>query len=304
MIGWILGAYKKDSQGHKTYNHSKTRIIEEASKMGIDIVVYHPDDFEIIIGENGRERLLVEGQAPERLPDFVLPMTGAKISSFGLAVIHHLEHLGIRCFNDSRSIKMCKDKLYSQQAFAEHNLPVPRSMLARCGVKIDLVEKHIGFPVVVKALSGLQGKGVFLSDTKKNLKDLLQLVESINPESNLLLQEFISFSKGTDLRVITINDKAVACMRRVGDQEGFKANLAIDGSVGESYELTPQIEEIAVAAAKAVGLDIGGIDLLFTENGFKICEANLSPGLRGVEAASGVNIAKQILEHVQAQLAK
>tara|TARA_Y100001960_G_C14764507_1_gene876118 strand:+ start:2064 stop:2996 length:933 start_codon:yes stop_codon:yes gene_type:complete len=304
MIGWILGAYNKDSEGNKTFNHSKTRVIEEAKKMGIELLVFHPDDFEIIIGENGRERLLVDGLAPEKLPDFVLPMTGAKISSFGLAVIHHLEHLGIRCFNNSKSIKMCKDKLYSQQAFAENNLPVPRSMLARCGVKIDLVEKHIGFPVVVKALSGLQGKGVFLSDSKKNLKDLLQLVESINPESNLLLQEFISFSKGMDLRVITIKDQAVACMKRVGDKEGFKANLAIEGSVGEAHELTPEIAEVAVAAAQAVGLDIGGIDLLFTENGFKICEANLSPGLKGVEAASGVNIAKKILEHVVAELNK
>jgi gamma-F420-2:alpha-L-glutamate ligase len=304
MIGWIIGSYSLDAEGNKTFNHSKTRILEEAKKMGIELEVHCPDDFEIIIGENGRERLLINGLAPKQMPNFVLPMTGAKITSFGLAVIHHLEHLGIRCFNNSKSIKMCRDKLYSQQAFAENNLPVPRSMLSRAGVDVDLIEKHIGFPVIVKTLSGLQGKGVFLSESKKNLKDLLELVESVSPDCNLLLQEFVSFSKGVDLRVITIADKAVACMKRVGDKEGFKANLAINGSSAESFELTPEIEEIAVSAAKAVGLDIGGIDLLFTENGFKICEANLSPGLKGIESASGVNVAKQILEHVVSQLNK
>lgn len=304
MIGWILGSYNINSDGEKVLNHSKTRIIEEANKMGISISVHCPDDFEIIIGENGRERLLVNGVAPEKLPDFVLPMTGSKITNFGLAVIHHLEHLGIRCFNNSKSIKICKDKLYSQQIFAENNLSTPRSMLARCPIDIDLVEKHIGYPLVVKALSGLQGKGVYLSETKKNFRDLMQLVESIDPNCNLLLQEFISYSKGTDLRVITIDGQAVACMRRIGEDGDFKANFSIKGARVEPFEITPEVAELAVAASNAIGLDIGGIDLLFTEKGFKICEANLSPGLKGIEFASGVNIAKKILEYVKKELSK
>jgi gamma-F420-2:alpha-L-glutamate ligase len=302
MIGWILGSYSKNTDGSYILDYSKQRILDAASQLGIEMQVYSTDDFEIIVGDNISGSLLIKGEKPAYFPDFILPMMGAKITNFGLAVIHHLEHLGIKCFNDSKSIKICKDKLYSQQIFAENKLPIPKTMLSKCPINVDLVENNIGFPLVVKPISGSQGSGVFLSDNKRSFKDLMQLIENIDQKANLVLQEFISFSKGFDLRVFTINYEAVAGMKRTGAEGDFKANFSIEGSKVEKIKLTPEIKELAENVARSIGLKIGGIDLLFTEDGFKICEANFSPGLKGIEKTNDIDIATRVLEFIQGEM--
>jgi len=196
---------------------------------------------------------------------------------------------------------MVKDKLFTQQILAQKNFPVPKTMLVKSPIDIDLVEKYIGFPVVVKTLSGSQGKGVYLSENKKSFKDLMQLIESTNPNLNIILQEFIKDSFGRDLRVFTIGGRAVACMERRATDGEFKANFSAGGEVYE-YKLTPEIEWLATEVSRVLGLEIAGVDLLFHGNHFKICEVNSSPGFEGLEKCCKVDIPREIYRYLKIRL--
>lgn len=207
---------------------------------------------------------------------------GAGTTYFTLAIIRQMERLGIHIVNSSHSIETVKDKLYSQQILAQNNLPVPKTMLVKFPINVDLVELNLGFPVVVKTLSGSQGSGVFLAENKRMFEDLMELIEATNKTSNVILQEFIKASKGIDLRVFTLGGRAIACFKRINKEGGFKANFSAGGSV-EPYEITPEIEWLATQTSNILNLDMAGIDLLFDENHFKICEANSSPGFEGLE---------------------
>ncbi|MBU1535561.1 RimK family alpha-L-glutamate ligase, partial [Myxococcota bacterium] len=217
------------------------------------------------------------------------------------AVIRHLERLGVHTVNSSVAIDTVKDKLFSQQILAENNLPVPRTILVKFPINVDLVEKHLGFPVIVKTIYGAQGKGVFMADDRNQFIDMMSLVEVTNEKANIILQEYIEESRGRDLRVFTIGGRAVACMQRISNQ-GFKANYSQGGRV-EPYEMTPEIEYLATSASRIMGLDIAGVDLLFDKNGtFKVCEINSAPGFHGLEEACGINIPQEVFHYLRIRL--
>ncbi|SMB81157.1 gamma-F420-2:alpha-L-glutamate ligase [Desulfonispora thiosulfatigenes DSM 11270] len=298
MKGWIL--YKQTTVDLKPEMYEINRFVEEAEKMDIEIDVLSPDQIDLMVTREDRKSILVDGQISP-LPDFVLPRMGAGTTYFALAVIRHLERLGVPCFNTSAATEIVKDKLFSQQILAEKNLPVPKTMLVKFPVNEDLVEKFIGFPVVIKTLSGSQGKGVFLSDNKKSFVDLMHLIEATNSAFNVILQEFIEDSYGKDLRVFTIGGRAIACMERNAVEDGFKANFSSGGSVG-SYEITPEIAWLATEAARISGLDIAGVDLLFDGDHFKICEVNSSPGFEGLESCCNVNIPLEVFNYLRIRM--
>lgn len=191
-----------------------------------------------------------------------------------------------------------KDKLFTQQILAEKNLPVPKTMLMKLPIDSELVENQIGFPVVIKAISGSQGKGVFLPEKKEHLTDLIHLIELTNPKFNLILQEFIKSSYGRDLRVFVIGGRIVGCMERMAQDKGFKANFSAGGKVKE-HEITPEIEWLATEASRVLGLDIAGVDLLFDEDHFKICEVNSSPGFQGLQSCCKVNTPQEIYHYMK-----
>lgn len=209
-----------------------------------------------------------------------------------------MERLGVPCINSSHPIEIVKDKLYTQQILAENNFPFPKTMLAKFPINIDLIEKNIGFPAVIKTLSGTQGKGVFLSNTKASFKDLMQLIEITNSKLNIIIQEFVKDSYGRDLRVLIVGGRAIACMERTAASEGFKSNFSDGGTVKE-YQLTPEIEWLATEACKITGLEIAGVDLLFDGEHYKICEINSSPGFRGIESCCDINVAKEIFKYLK-----
>jgi len=293
--GWIL--YKDSASTLRPEAYEVHRFIEVAKTENIELEVFKPDQFDLTVTREDKQSLLVN-DASVSLPDFMLPRMGAGTTYFALAIIRHLERLGVYCVNSSQSIETVKDKLYTNQILSENNLPVPKTMLVKFPVNINLVEKHLGFPVVVKTLTGTQGSGVFLSETKSGFKDLMQLIAVTNKRANIILQEFITSSRGRDLRVITIGGRVVGCMQRIAKDGGFKANFSSGGRV-EQFAITPEIEWMATQTSKILGLEIAGIDLLFDGDHFKICEANSSTGFEGMESCCDVNIASEIFNFLR-----
>lgn len=298
MRGWII--YKENARLLRQEAYEIHRLVEAAKEENIDIEVFSPDQFELTVTRDDEKSILIDG-VKHPLPDFVLPRMGAGTTYFALAIIRHLERLGVYCINSSEAIETVKDKLFAQQILAEKNLPTPDTMLVKFPVNVDLVEKHIGFPVVVKTLSGSQGSGVFLSKSVEEFEDLIQLIESTNPKANIILQQFVKASHGRDLRVFTIGGRAVACMERSSNGGKFKANVSAGGN-SKSHPITPEIEWLATQTANVLGLDVAGIDLLFDEEHYKICEANSSPGFEGLETTTDMNIAKEILHFIRIRL--
>ncbi|MGC9311146.1 MAG: ATP-grasp domain-containing protein [Sediminispirochaetaceae bacterium] len=298
MLGWIL--YRAGETDLKPEMYEIQRFLAEARSENIELRILKPEQIDLIVTQEDRRSILVEGKH-EPLPDFVLPRMGAGTTYFALAVIRHLERLGVPCFNCAYNIDIVKDKLYTQQILAEKNLPVPKTMLVKFPVNSELIQKKIGFPAIIKTLSGSQGKGVFLSENRKSLEDLMQLIEVTNPKANIIIQEFIRDSIGRDLRVFTIGGRAVACMQRTAASDSFKANYSAGGSVRE-YPLTPELEWLSAETSRILGLEIAGVDLLFHGDHYKICEVNSSPGFEGLEKATGRNIPQEIFHYLKIRL--
>lgn len=298
MKGWII--YRDDATYLRPEAYEIHRLIEESKESGIELEVFKPEQFDLIVTREDDKSILIDSKK-RSLPDFVIPRMGSGTTYFTLAVLRHMERLGIHIVNSPQSIEVVKDKLYSQQILAQNNLPVPKTMLVKFPVDIDLVETSLGFPVVVKTLSGSQGSGVFLCENKRTFEDLMQLIKATNKTANIILQEFISASKGKDLRVFTLGGRAIACFKRTNIDGGFKANFSAGADV-EPFEITPEIEWLATQTSNILNLDMAGIDLLFDNDHFKVCEANSSPGFEGLEQSNKMNIPKEIFHYLRIRL--
>jgi gamma-F420-2:alpha-L-glutamate ligase len=298
MRGWIL--YRDSLATLKPDAYEVPRLLETAARENLDVKLVTPQQFDLLVACNSREIWLDEKSIPA--PDFLLPRTGAHSSYFALAVVRHLEQQGVLVLNSSTSIETGKDKLHTHQILSAHGLPLPRTMLVKFPVDVEQVGKLLGFPVIVKTVSGVQGNGVYLCEDRVKLQDLLDLLAATRSSANLLLQEFIKTSYGRDLRVLVIGGKVVACIERASADGGFKANFSRGGMV-RPYRVAPKIEKLALEAARLLGLDIAGVDLLFDgRNNFKICEVNSCPGFNAIESCSPVDIPAQIYEYVRARL--
>ena len=174
----------------------------------------------------------------------------------------------------------------------------PKTILMKHPVNIELVEREIGFPCIIKCISGSQGKGVFIAETKKEFKQQLNILKAVNENHNIIIQEFIKSSYGKDLRVYVLGGKPIACMLRKSSDGDFKANIS-NGGVGELFEINDEIYWLSVEATRVTGLDIAGVDLLFDESGYKLCEVNSNPGFKGLEKYTDVNIAQQIFDWIK-----
>ena len=234
MNGWIL--HKKEmGEVYET-----DILVEEFEKQGIKVRVVNPQDVDIFVDRDDRKSILVGGKT-RALPDFVLPRTGSGTTYFIKAIIRHLERLGVILINGSNSIDAVKDKLYTQQVLGESNLPVPKTLLVKHPIDIDFVQKNIGFPVIVKKISGSYGRGVFLCEDKKQLNQLVTMAELTKPSYNIIIQEFIKDTWGKDLRVFVVNDKVAGCMMRQATDDDFRANITRGGE-GIPYQIAEQIE--------------------------------------------------------------
>ena len=290
-FGWIL---VKDRfwEAYET-----NRLVEEFQKQDIDIQLVDPTTVDIFVNKDNKKSILVNGE-PSDLPKFVFPRTGSGTTYHIKAVIRHFERMGVSVINSSEAIDNVKDKLYTHQILAQSNLDIPKTMLLRYPIDIDFVEKNIGFPVIVKKISGSYGRGVVLCEDKKSLRQLVTMAELTKKSYDIIIQEFIKDTWGKDLRVMVVNNKVIGCMMRQATDDDFRANITRGGE-GFPYEVNEQIEWLSSESSKALGLDIAGVDLLFQNGGYKICEVNSNPGFEGMETYTKKNIADEIVSFIK-----
>lgn len=230
-------------------------------------------------------------------PDFVICRTGAETDYFTLALLRHFQRRGVRLVNGPATIEMVSDKLHTLQTLNRSGLPIPRTMLGTFPIDIDLVERELGFPVIVKTLKGTRGAGVLKCEDRSQFEDLAGLLESAEAKADFILQRYVRASHGRDVRVLVVGGRVLAAMERRSLTGGFKSNVSL-GGVGVAYNPPQEMAELAVQAADVLELDITGIDILFDEDGYRICEANSAPGFQGLERATGMDVPTAILEWV------
>ena len=292
--GWILCKPKfQDS-------YETIRLVEEFKNHNIDVRIIDPNEIDIFVNKENRQSILVNGESLS-LPKFIFPRTGSGTTYHIKAVIRHFERMGVVVINGSDAIDNVKDKLYSHQILAQCNLDIPKTLLLKHPIDIDFVQKHIGFPAIVKTISGSYGRGVFLAETKKQFRQLLTMAELTKPSYNIIIQEFIKDTWGKDLRVLVVNNKVVGCMMRQSQDDDFRANLTRGGQ-GFPYEVNDQIEWLSSESSKVLDLDIAGVDLLFSGEGYKICEVNSNPGFEGMETYTKKNIAEEIVQFIKMKI--
>ena len=292
--GWIL--CKPSFQD----SYETDRLLEEFKNHKIEIKLIDPNLIDIFVNKENKQSILVNGESLP-LPKFVFPRTGSGTTYYIKAVIRHFERMGVVVINGSEAIDNVKDKLYSHQILAQSNLDIPNTMLLKHPIDVDFVEKHIGFPAIVKTISGSYGKGVFLAEDKKQLRQLLTMAELTKKSYNIIIQEFIKDTWGKDLRVLVVNNKVVGCMLRKSVDDDFRANITRGGE-GFPYEVNEQIEWLSSESSKALDLDIAGVDLLFHNDGYKICEVNSNPGFEGMEKYTKKNIASEIVQFIKMKI--
>jgi len=226
--------------------------------------------------------------------DAVVPRIGASITYFGTAVVRQFEMMGVFPVNESVAIGRSRDKLRSMQLLARKGIGLPVTGFAHSPDDTeDLLNFVGGAPVVIKLLEGTQGVGVVLGETRKAAESVIEAFRGLN--ANFMVQEYIKEAGGSDIRCFVIGDKVVAAMKRTGKEGDFRSNLHRGGSA-QLVRITPEERSTAVRSARIMGLNVAGVDLLRSNHGPVVMEVNSSPGLRGIEAASGKDIAGLIID--------
>jgi gamma-F420-2:alpha-L-glutamate ligase len=277
--------------------YETSRLVESFTAKGIEARVCHPDNFDIIVDKNISQGIKYNGE-PIELPELVLVRLGAGILPFQLAVIRHFEQAGVTCVNSSVAVETVKDKLRTSQMLSRAGIAIPNTMLVRFPIDDQLVHDNIGFPCVVKLVTGSYGEGVHLCERKRDYKKLMEFIDTLGAKKTMIVQEYLGERVGEDLRVLVIGGKVIGAMKRTAPEGDFRANIS-NGGHGEAFEVTDEIDYIARETAKALGLDIAGVDLLFDSRGFRVCEANSNPGFSGFERYCGVDVADLITEYIK-----
>jgi ribosomal protein S6--L-glutamate ligase len=242
-----------------------------------------------------RPKVLFRGD--EVRPHAIIPRIGASYTFYGTAVVRQFEMADVFTVNGSDAISRSRDKLQSMQLLSRAGVGLPTTSFAHSTQDIDgLLEVVGGPPVVVKLLEGTQGLGVVLAETRKAAESVIGAFRQM--DANILVQQFVKEAAGTDIRAFVIGGKVVAAMRRTGAPGDFRSNLH-RGGTAEPVKLSAKERATAVRAAKTMGLGVAGVDMLPSAEGPMVLEVNSSPGLEGIEAASGVDVADLIVEHIE-----
>ncbi len=235
----------------------------------------------------------------DKLPayDAVIPRIGASVTFYGLAVLRQFEMMGVYPLNESVAIGRSRDKLRSMQLLSRDGIGLPVTTFAHDPKQTEEVIKLAGgAPLVVKLLEGTQGIGVVLADTDRSAKSVIEAFSGA--KVNILVQEFIKEAGGTDIRALVVGGKVIAAMKRTGAADDFRSNLHRGGSA-ETIKITPEERSTAIRSAKAMGLNVCGVDMLRANHGPVVMEVNSSPGLEGVEKATGIDVAGKIIEFLE-----
>ncbi len=298
MRGWLL--FHNDVTPGVPEAHEIMRFIEAGKRRGLKMDALRPRDFELIVSTERDWRAEYAGGKLPR-PDFIIPRTGSETNYFTLAVIRQFERMGVAMINGAEAVEACADKLQTLQLLSAAGLPIPRTILAKFPVDVDVIERELGFPVVVKKLRSTRGAGVVLCQDRSQFDDLASLLGDVGAQTDFIFQQYIKSSHGRDVRLLVIGDTVAAAMERRSPNGGFKSNISL-GGIGVCIEPPPEMAQLAIDAARILRLDIAGIDVLYDENGYRICEANSSPGFEGLEAACSIGVPDKVFDFVTARL--
>ena len=273
------------SRGPRLY--STRRLKEAALERGHKVKVLDTLKFGLYLSQ-GEPDLTFRGK-PISHYDAVIPRIGNSITFYGTAVVRQFEQMGTFCLNTADSIMASRDKLASMQALSRHDVGIAETAFVRNQTDIlQAINEMGGAPVIIKLLSGTQGVGVILAESDKVAEAIIETLSSV--KQNVLVQKFVSESKGRDIRAFVVGDKVVAAMRRSAVGQEFRSNVHRGGTT-QVVELNEEYERTAVRAARILNLKVAGVDMLEGKDGPVIMEVNSSPGLEGIEGATGKDIA-------------
>lgn len=257
------------------------------------------EDINFCISEQGAFQFYVKGiKTP--LPDFVIPRTGSGTRNFAIAIYKQLELLGIPMINTANGIVAAMDKFYSLQLLHQRGLPIPKTMFITEKVNLKNVEQDFSYPLIAKTWPGSEGEGVMLIHDKYNLEDMVSMLRKTNAATNILIQEYISNSRGKDIRVVTLGNEVKAMAVRKSIDDGYKSNVARGGTV-TAIATIDEVKEIALKAAQALNLEYAGIDILEDVDGYKICEVNSAPGF-SITDKIDIDIATVLYDYLERKM--
>lgn len=274
--------------------YSTKRFVEAGEKLGHQVDVIDTMHCYMDV-TSSRPSVRYKGKALPRY-DAVIPRIGASVTFYGTSVVRQFEMMGTFSINESVAISRSRDKLRSLQLLSRKGIGMPRTGFANHPDRIDDLIKNVGgAPVVIKLLEGTQGIGVVLADTAKTAEAIIEAFMGLN--ASILVQEYIEEAGGADIRCLVVGGKVIAAMKRQGAPGEFRSNLHRGGSAS-LVRLSPAERKTAVDAAKTMGLNMCGVDILRSKNGPMVMEVNSSPGLEGIETATGKDIAGMIIEFI------
>lgn len=275
--------------------YSTSKLIENAEARGHDVEVIDPLRCYMNITSH-KPSIHFKGE-PLLGYDAVIPRIGASITFYGTAVVRQFEMMGVYTVNESVAIARSRDKLRSLQLLSRKGIGLPVTGFAHSTMYTqDLIDLAGGAPLVIKLLEGTQGIGVVLAETNNAAESVIEAFKGL--KQNILVQEFIKEAESKDIRCFVVGGKVVAAMMRTGKKGDFRSNIHRGGKA-EQIKITPEERSTATRAAKVMGLNVAGVDILRANHGPVVMEVNSSPGLEGIEAASGKNVAEYIIAFIE-----
>jgi ribosomal protein S6--L-glutamate ligase len=275
--------------------YSTKRILQAGTDKGHEMQIIDHSKCDLII-EKKKPGLIYQGKEVEGVHG-VIPRIGASITFYGTAVVRQFEMMKIFTSVESQALVRSRDKLRSLQILSRAGLGLPKTVFSNYSKDVGaIIDKAGGAPVVIKLLEGTQGLGVVLADNRNSAESILEAFNGL--QARVIVQEFIKEAKGADIRAFVIDGVVVGAMKRQGKEGEFRSNLHRGGSAN-IIELTDEEENAAIKAAKVLGLGVAGVDMLQSARGPLILEVNSSPGLEGIEEATGKDIASKIIQYVE-----
>ncbi|MBG6133407.1 ribosomal protein S6--L-glutamate ligase [Aquimarina sp. EL_43] len=284
------------SRGTSLY--STNALVQAAVKRKHNVQVIDPLNCDIII-EKQKPEIYYRGKKLDHV-DAVIPRIGASITFYGTAVVRQFELMNVFTTLKSQALLQSRDKLRSLQILSKAGLGLPKTVFTNYSKDVSEVISHVGgAPLIIKLLEGTQGLGVVLAETKTAAESVLEAFNGL--QARVIVQEFIKEAKGADIRVLVVDEQVVGAMKRQGKEGEFRSNLHRGGSASV-ITLSEEEEQAAIKAAKALKMGVAGVDMLQSDRGPLILEVNSSPGLEGIENATGKDIAKTIIRYIERSL--
>ncbi len=280
--------------------YSNQKLVSSALSLGHNISFINVADCYLTI-QNNKLEVYHQNQLLDTA-DCVITRIKPAITYYATSIIRQFEASNIVCINSSTSINNSRNKLYTLQILAQHNLPVPTTAFANSALYTkNLVQKVQQAPLIIKLIEGTKGVGVMLAETNKAAESIINSFHSL--KNDALVQQYICEAKGQDIRCFVVGEKVIATMQRTAQEGEFRANIHL-GASAKTIKITPYEEEMAIKATKLLGLQIAGVDMIRSNEGLKILEVNSSPGLEGIEKATKIDIGKEIISHIVSVIKK